>query len=79
MSEEISKILLPKVRREFPELIAIEIPAPVYTKPHEPIDYSKVDPRSGIAKWAGVLSLSGNTGGKAMLIEAATTWENESK
>jgi len=76
MIEEIPKILLPKVRREFPELIAIEIPAPVYTKP---IDYSKVDPRSVIDKWTGVLSLSANTGGKAMLIEAATTWENESK
>lgn len=25
-----------------PELIVIDIPAPVYTKPHEPIDYSKV-------------------------------------
>jgi len=39
---------LPKLRRTFPEIIVEIIPAPVYTKPHEPIDYSKVD-------WKGII------------------------
>lgn len=35
-------ILIPTARRTFPELVAHEIPAPRYTKPHEPIDYARV-------------------------------------
>lgn len=41
---------LPKLRRTFPELVVEIIPAPIYTKPHEPIDYTKVDYRGIIMK-----------------------------
>ena len=47
-SAENFRVILPKVRKSFPEIIAYDIPAPDYTGKPNKIDYSKMEEKESI-------------------------------